>query len=121
VTKVALRLLLLLGFGALGLFVLREVPRDVTLVYAMDDAAAVRRVEVEVRRGTAVIRQAEFRFPSGAPSQIRHDVKLPDGDYGVAVRVWGATGEPRLTLRPVTVAESGSIVLPIGDRTPRND
>lgn len=119
--KVALRLFLLLGFGALGLFVLREVPRSVALVYALDDAPAVRRVEVEVRRGTAVIRQAEFRFPSGAPSQIRHDVKLPDGDYGVAVRVWDATGAPRLTLRPITVAESGSIVLPIGGRPPRND
>jgi hypothetical protein len=119
--KVALRLLLLLGFGALGLFVLREVPRSVTLVYAMDDPPAVRKVEVEVRRGTAVIRQAEFRFPSGAPSQIRHDVKLPDGQYRVAVRVWNDTGAPRLTLRPVTVAESGTIVVPIGDWTPRND
>jgi len=119
--KIALRLMLLLGFGALGLFVLREVPRSVTLVYAIDDAPAVRRVEVEVRRGTSVIRQAEFRFPSGAPAQIQHDVKLPDGEYGVAVRVWNATGAPRLTLRPVTVAESGSIVLSIGDRTARND
>ena len=119
--KVVLRLLLLLGFAALGLFVFREVPRSVTLVYAVDDAPAVRTVEVEVRRGTAVIRQAEFRFPTGAPAQIRHDVKLPDGDYRVAVRVWSATGAPRLALRPITVAESGSIVLPIGDRTPRND
>jgi hypothetical protein len=119
--KVALRLLLLLGFGALGLFVLREVPRSVTLVYALDDAPAARRVEVEVRRGTAVIRQAEFRFPAGAPAQIRHDVKLPDGQYRVAVRVWNDTGAPRLILRPVTVAEDGSIVLAIGDRTPRTD
>jgi len=119
--KVALRLLLLLGFGALGLFVLREVPRSVTFVYAIDDAPAVRKVEIEVRRGTSVIRQAEFRFPAGAPAQVQHEVKLPDGDYGVAVRVWGSTGPPRLTLRPVTVSESGSIVLPIGDRPPRND
>jgi hypothetical protein len=119
--KVALRLLLLLGFGALGLFVLREVPRSVTLVYVIDDAAAVRRVEVEVRRGATVIRQAELRFPAGAPAQIQHDVKLPDGQYQVAVRVWNDTGAARLTLRPVTVAESGSIVLSIGDRTARND
>jgi len=119
--KVALRLLLLLGFGALGLFVLREVPRSVTLVYAIEVAPAVRRVEVEVRRGTAVIRQAEFRFPAGAPAQIQHDVKLPDGEYRVAVRVWNDTGAPRLTLRPVTIAESGSIVLSIGDTTARND
>jgi hypothetical protein len=48
-------------------------------------------------------------------------VKLPDGEYLVAVRVWNDTGPPRLTLRPFTVAESGSIVLPIGDRTARND
>jgi hypothetical protein len=81
--KVALRLLLLVGFAALGLFVFREVPRCVTLVYAIEDAPAVRRVEVEVRRGTGVIRPAEFRF--------------------------------------ATVAESGPIVLPIGDRTARND
>jgi hypothetical protein len=119
--KVALRLLLLLGFGALGLFVLREVPRSVALVYAIDDAPAVRRVEVEVRRGASLVRQAEFRFPSGAPTQIQHDVKLPDGQYHVAVRVWNDTGAPRLILRPVTVAESGSIVLPIGDRPRRND
>jgi len=36
--KVALRLLRLLGFGALGLFVLPELPRSVTLVYAVDGA-----------------------------------------------------------------------------------
>ena len=81
--KVALRLLLLVEFGAPGLFFFREVPRSVTLVYAIEDAPAVRGVEVEVRRGTGVIRHAEFRF--------------------------------------ATVAGSGPIVLPIGDRTARND
>jgi hypothetical protein len=114
-------LLLLLGFAAVGLFVFREVPRSVTLVYAIEDAPAVRGVEVEVRRGTGAIRQAEFRFPSGAPAQVRHELKLPDGEYRVAVRVRRAAGAPHLTLHPVTVAESGPIVLPIGDQTARND
>jgi hypothetical protein len=119
--KAALRLLLLLGFAALGLFVFRAVPRSVTLVYAFDDAPAVRRVDVEIRNGGGALRHAEFRFPGGAPPELRHDVRLADGDYQVAVLVWRVAGGARRTLLPVTVAESGPIVLPVGGRTARTD
>jgi len=119
--KVALRLLLLLGFGALGLFVLREVPRDVTLVYAVEDAPAVRKVDVEILKGDGVLRHAELRFPTGAPAQIRQDVKLKDGDYRVVVRVWRASAAPVRTVLPLTVAENGPVVLTIGDPAARID
>jgi hypothetical protein len=119
--KAALRLLLLLGFAAIGLFVFREVPRNVSLVYALDDAGVVRRVVVEVFRGDTALRQAEFRFPTGAPAQIRQDVKLTDGQYRVVVRVWRLNGAPRRAVLPVTVAEGGPIVLAVHDVPERDD
>jgi len=119
--KVALRLLLLLGFAALGLFVFREVPRSVGLVYAIDDAPTVHRVVVEIFRGNGAVRQAEFRFPAGAPAQLRHDVKLPDGAYRVVVRVWRPDGVPRRAALPVTVTESGPVILAVHDAAEVND
>jgi hypothetical protein len=119
--RVALRLLLLLGLAAVGLFVLREVPRSVGLVYVIDDSPSVRRVEVEIRKGEAPARRSEFRFPAGAPPELRHDVKLADGDYQVVVRVWRLAGSPQSRILPVTVAESGPIVLAIRNPTARSD
>ena len=119
--KGPLRLLLLLGLAAVGLFFVRAMPRSVTLVYDLAEPDAVRALEVDVRRGDGAVRHAEYRFPEGAPAQIRHEMKLPDGSYEVAVRVVRATGTPGRSVVPVVVAESGPIVLPIRDRAPRAD
>lgn len=116
-----LRLLLLLGFAAVGLFFLRGMPRDVTLVYDLADSSAVRALEVDVRRADGALRHAEFRFPAGAPSQIRHEVKLPDGSYEVVVRVSRASGPARRSVLPVVISESGPVVLAIGDPASRGD
>jgi hypothetical protein len=48
-------------------------------------------------------------------------VKLPDGDYEVAVRVAGPTGPARTSVRTVTVSESGPVVLAIAGSAPRPD
>jgi hypothetical protein len=117
----ALRLLLLLGFGAVGLFFLGAMPRNVTLVYDLDDAAGVRALEVEVRRADAVIRHAEYRFPAGAPRQVLHEVKLPDGTYEVLVRVSRASGPVQHSLHSIVVSESGPVVLAIGGPASRSD
>ena len=117
----ALRLLLLLGFGAIGLFFLRGVPRDVTLVYDLPDAARVRALEVDVVRGGSPLRHAEYRFPDGAPRQVRHPVRLPDGEYEVLVRVSRGTGEPQRTRLPLVVDESGAVVLFVGGTGARPD
>jgi hypothetical protein len=119
--KVALRLLLLLGFGAIGLYFLREVPRSVGLVYVIDDSPSVRKVDVEIRKGASPARRSEFRFPAGAPREVRHDVKLADGDYQVVVRVWRLGGSPQSLVLPVTVTESGPIVLAIRHPPARSD
>jgi len=119
--KGALRLLLLLGFAAVGLFFLGAVPRNVTLVYDLGDAADVRALEVEVRQADGALRHAEYRFPGGAPRQVVHEVKLPDGSYQVLVRVSRSNGPVRRRTFPVVVSESGPIVLAIGDPQPPAD
>jgi len=119
--KGALRLLLLLGFAAIGLFFLRAAPRSVTLVYDLGEAADVRALEVEVRGGEGALRRAAYRFPGGAPRQVVQEVKLPDGSYQVEVRVSGASGPVRRSVLPIVISEGGPIVLAIGDPAPRAD
>ncbi len=111
--KGPLRLLLLLGLAAGGLWAFREAPRDVTLVYAVEDPATVRRVDVDVRSGDAALRRAELRFPEGAPDHIRHEVRLRDGSYRLEVRVLRADGSTRAQVLPLEVAESGPVVLAV--------
>ena len=119
--KAPLRLLLLLGFAAFGLYFVRGMPRDVTLVYDLEHPDAIRTLEVDVRRGDGALRHAEYRFPAGAPSQVRHDVRLPDGSYEVVVRVLRASGPARQSVLPVVVTESGTVVLAIRDQPGRAD
>jgi hypothetical protein len=119
--KGALRLLLLLGFAAVGLFFLRAMPRNVSLVYDLGEAGEVRALEVEVRSGEGALRHAEYRFPGGAPRQVVHEVKLPDGPYQVSVRVARSSGPVRRSLLPIVVSESGPILLAIGAPAPRAD
>jgi hypothetical protein len=117
----ALRLLLLLGFAAVGLFFLGRMPRNVTLVYDLDDAAGVRGLEVEVRRADAVLRHAEYRFPGEAPRQVLHEVRLPDGSYEVRVRVSRASGPVQRSVHSIVVSESGPILLAIHAPPSRSD
>jgi hypothetical protein len=119
--KGALRLLLLIGFGAVGLYFLKGVPRDVTLVYDLPDPGQVRMLEVDVVRDDVPLRHAEYRFPGGAPRQVRHDVRLPDGSYEVRIRVSRGEGPPQRVRLPVAVAESGPVVLFVGDPPARSD
>ena len=103
------RAVFLAGAVAIGLFLFRAAPRDVTLVYALGDAGA-RSLDVDIRKAGEVVRHAEFRAPA---AQVRHAVRLTDGRYVVRLRLEGA-GAPREVEREVTVSESGTIVLPVG-------
>jgi hypothetical protein len=117
----ALRLLLLVGLAAIGLFFVRGMPRDVTLVYALEGAPSIRALEVDVRRDGEILRHAEYRFPDGAPAQVRHELRLPDGAYEVLLRV-SRPGDPAsLSSLPLVVSESGPIVLPVPGQGARAD
>jgi hypothetical protein len=109
VKSAAARLLFIGGAVAVALVFFRASPRDVTLVYALGDAGA-REVEIDIRKAGETVRHAVFRDARAA--QLRHEVRLTDGDYEVRVRVAG-DGPPRLVDRTITVTESGTIVLPV--------
>ncbi len=106
--KALARVVLLLGAVGLGALLLRAAPREVTLVYGLPPDASAPRLEVEIRRDGEVVRRAEIRVPGGA-REVRHPVRLPDGEYQVVVRAGGVVFE-----RSVTVSEAGTVVLPLG-------
>ncbi len=102
------------GAVAIGLFLFRASPREVTLVYPLAGAPAeARRLEVEVRRGDEVMRRAEFPLPAVRPPTVSHAIRLPDGAYGLRAVFSGGPGEARVVLREFTVSEAGAIVLPL--------
>jgi hypothetical protein len=110
--KRAARLLFLAGAVAIALFFLRAAPRDVTLVYDVQGSGA-RSLEVDIEKAGVAVRRAEFRLPEGAPSQVSHRVRLTDGEYLLRLTV-DAGGVARRLERPITVTESGTIVVPVG-------
>lgn len=107
--------LLVVGLASVGLFALKGAPRDVTLVYGVPDVGDSAALEVDIRRGESTVRRAEFRFHGPAPAQVRHEVRLSDGDYTLALRLTGAAGAPRVFERSITVSEGGPIVVPLGE------
>ena len=108
--KTAARLVLLAGAVALGLFLFRANPREVTLVYGLAGTGA-RSVDVEIARGGEVLRRAELRV--GPDGQASHRVRLPDGTYVVRLRLAG-DHPPQELERTFTVSESGTVVIPAG-------
>jgi hypothetical protein len=110
--KRAARLLFLAGAVAIGLFLVRAAPRDVTLVYEVRSAEA-RALEVDIEKAGVAVRRAEFRVPSGPSAQVSHRVRLTDGEYLLRLTVTAGGAAQRLD-RPITVSESGTIVIPVG-------
>lgn len=108
----AARLFFLAGAVAVALFLVRAAPRDVTLVYEVAGSGA-RALEVDIEKAGVAVRRAEFRVPDGAPAQVSHLVRLPDGDYLLRITVTSGGAARRLE-RPITVTESGTIVVPVG-------
>ncbi len=111
--KALARLLFIAGAVAIGLFLLRAAPRDVTLVYAVDGSGA-RALGVDIEKAGETVRRAEFRLAGGAAAQVSHRVRLTDGQYVLHLTL-SIGGAARRMDRSITVSESGTIVIPIGN------
>lgn len=108
--KAVARLVALAGAIGIGWFLLSGSTRELVLVYDLGGAPATS-LEVEIRRGGELVRRAELGARGGA--QLRHPVRLPDGDYVLAWRIGGPDGS-RSGERPLEVREDGTVVLPLG-------
>ena len=108
----AARLVARLGAVAVGLYLVSSAPKDVVLVYDLAGAPDATALEIELRRGDELVRRAEFPAAAGG-RQIRHAVRLPQGQYALSWRAAGPSGS-RTGARVVDVEEEGTIVLPVG-------
>ena len=108
----AARLLFLAGAVAIGLFLVRAAPREVTLVYEVSGSGS-RALEVDIEKAGVAVRRAEFRVAEGARAQVSHRVRLTDGDYVVRATL-ASHGSTRHVDRTIHVSESGPIVIPLG-------
>jgi hypothetical protein len=107
-----IRLAVLVGMALIGVYLFRVNPRDVTLVYGLQ-GKPVRTLDVEIDKDGRQIRRAEFPL-AGTGGQVIHHVRLPDGEYVLHFTLSG-DGAPRRLERPISVTESGTIVLPLSD------
>lgn len=105
------RLVALLGAVGVAWILFGQGPKDVVLVYDVSAAPGATSLEVELRRGPELVRRAEFRV--AGTERVRHELKLPAGEYEIAWRVSSPDGE-RHGRRPLEVREDGTIVLPLG-------
>jgi hypothetical protein len=110
VTRTVARLVALAGAIGLGWYLFSASPREIVLVYDLGAEPAAS-LDVDIRRGAEVVRHAELSARGGG--QLRHPVRLAEGDYVLAWRVAGPGGA-HSGERPLEVREDGTIVLSLG-------
>jgi hypothetical protein len=108
--KRAARAVALLAALGAGFFLFGARGKEVVLVYDLSSAPQATGLEVEIRREAALVRRAAFRVTAG--EQVRHVVKLQEGDYALAWRVTGPAGGGAGE-RLLEIEDEGTIVLPL--------
>lgn len=106
------RAVAILGAVAIGAFLCRASPREVTLVYDVSAIPGATGLDVEIRRGGELVRRAELRLQPAGAAQIREPVRLPEGRYDLELRVAVPSGSVHFS-RTADVTEDGPIVLPL--------
>jgi hypothetical protein len=108
-------LLLLLGvlFVWQGGFGLWPVERSITWKL-WGDYGSIRRVDIQVYEGDAVLSRAQLEYPNGVMMDPSTKVFLKQGQYAAKVFVWRAGAEnPEVRSETVTVdANTGALVVP---------
>jgi hypothetical protein len=73
-------------------------------------------LSVDVTRDGEALHGASFRFPSGAPATVRHELMLPTGRYDLELRCRRATGTTSIE-RVIELPGDGVVrVTATGDR-----
>lgn len=103
-------IVLLAGLALLAVQFWPQFPRETELDLVLGPE---HRQVVEVRlaylQSDEEIRGVTFRFPNGAPINVKHRIDLPSGLYRIAIERRFHSGEPEKTIRAFTVPAAGVV------------
>lgn len=106
-----------LGLLAVASQLFTHVPRETEVEFALGDRHAhVVEVRVGFERGGEEMHGVSFGFPRGAPSTIRHSLRLPSGEYVVRAELRERDGETRHYTRKVVAPADGVVQIPLTGR-----
>ena len=81
------RVVLFGGLLAVFLYLAPYVPRDTKIMLDLGERhAEVVELDLTYSLGSDDQRSTKLMYPSGAPRQVRHEVRLPSGDIALAAR-----------------------------------
>lgn len=113
------RLTAVAGAAVVALLLLPHVPRTVEVELELGPR---HRDIVEVR--VAYVQSGEelqgvsLSFPGGAPTRVRHSVRLPSGDFEVQAAVRSAQGAPRAVVGKFHAPADGPVLIRVEPRAP---
>jgi len=91
-------------------------PQETELEFAIGPGhAEVIELRVAYRQGAEELAGASFAFPRGAPSSVRHQVKLPAGEFEVWCELRMRSLESRLIKKPLRTPASGVVRFDLAD------
>jgi len=86
--RAAARLVLLVGLGLALVSLLPQLPREQTLVFRVQENQVQRLAVSFTPRGErAASGGFTLSFPGSAPSHIRHQLELPNGEYELSIEL----------------------------------
>ena len=88
IRRVAARLVLVVGLGLALVSLLPQLPREQTLVFRVQENHVQRLAVSFTPQGEREARGGfTLSFPGSAPSRIRHQLELPNGDYELSIEL----------------------------------
>ena len=116
VRRAAARLVLVAGLGLALVSLLPQLPREQTLVFRVQENHVQRLAVTFTPQGEREARGGfTLSFPSRAPSPIRHQLEIPNGEYELSIEltrdVRGVSREPETSfVRRVTLDGGETII-----------
>lgn len=109
-----------LGLLAVASQLFTHVPRETELEFSLGDGhAQVVELRVAFERGGEEMHGVSFGFPEGAPSTVRHSLRLPSGEYLVRAELRARDGETRHYTRKVIAPADGVVQIPLSESARR--
>jgi hypothetical protein len=88
VRRVAARLVLVVGLGLALVSLLPQLPREQTLVFRVQENHVQRLAVTFTAQGEREARGGfTLSFPGFAPSHIRHQLEIPNGEYELSIEL----------------------------------